>query len=73
MMITVEWLKEQGFELKKYPDGMFWLLRAHEDLFIQADEALTNFSVYQDGWVDDNLTTNEVYLAVEQIKSVGEE
>jgi len=72
-MITADWLKREGFELKKYPDGMFWLLRAHEDLFIQADEALTNFSVYQNGWVDNKLTEEEVYKAVHQIKNLGDE
>ncbi len=71
-MITTDWLKEQGFKLEQYPDGMFWLLRNREELFLQADEALTNFSLYQDGWVDDHLTNEEVYKAVEQMKNLRE-
>ena len=38
-MITTDWLKEQGFKFEQYPDGMFWLLRKREELFLQADEA----------------------------------
>lgn len=66
-MVTKEMLINDGFNLEQYPDGKFWLLRKHPDLFIQVDEALTNITLYQQGWVDDNLTTDEYHSAVKQL------
>lgn len=68
-MIDKEQLLGDGFVLLPYPDGNFWLLRAHEDLFLQVDEALTNITIFDNGWVDDGLSREEYNKAVAQFKN----
>ena len=68
-MVTKEQLIVDGFELRTYPDGLFWLLFANKDLFIQVDEALTDITLYDGGWVENNLTNEEYTVAVSQIKN----
>jgi hypothetical protein len=63
-MVTKAMLIDDGFTLEQYPDGKFWLLRKHPDLFIQVDEALTNITLYQQGWMDNDLTDDEYRTAV---------
>ncbi|MNC11475.1 hypothetical protein D3C75_591740 [compost metagenome] len=69
-MVTVDKLIEDGFTLEQYPDGKFWLFRKDEDMFLQIDEALTNITLYQDGWVDDSLTDEEYQLVIEKFKVI---
>lgn len=68
-MITKEQLIEDGFKLHQYPDGLFWLLFANNDLFIQVDEALTNITLYDTGWTESDLTDEEYLTVVAYIKS----
>lgn len=73
MSMMKEFLIENGFVLEQYPDGKFWILRGHDELFIQLHEDYTNITLYQDGWVDDNLTEEELKDAVNQIKCIAKE
>lgn len=68
-MITKEMLISDGFILKTYPDGNFWLRYSSGTVFLQVDEDLTNITLCYDGWVEDNLTYEEYKLLVEQFNS----
>jgi hypothetical protein len=65
-MLTKEQLLRDGFTLEQYPDGLFWARRVHDELFIQVDEAITEVSLYQNGWVDNGLSLAEYHSAVHQ-------
>lgn len=72
-MINKETLIADGFTLEQYSDGKFWLLRAHSDLFIQVSEDLTDITLYQNGWVDNNLTDAEYCKSVDYITNYKDE
>lgn len=72
-MVDKQTLIADGFTLEQYPDGKFWLLRAHKELFVQVDKELTNITLYQNGWVDDNLTDSEYEKSVTYIQNYVEE
>lgn len=65
-MLTKEQLLRDGFTLEQYPDGLFWVRRVHDELFIQVRENITDVSLYQDGWVDNGLSVAEYHSAVHQ-------
>lgn len=68
-MIDKQYMIDNGFTLKTYPDGNFWVLLSNidpEDVFIQADEALVHFTLCDFGWVDD-LTEEEFKECVQEI------
>lgn len=64
-----EFLIESGFTLQEYPDGFFWILRKHKECFVQIDSNFDNITLYQDGWIDNNLTYEELVSAINQINS----
>lgn len=68
-MIDNDYMVNNGFTLEQYPDGKFWVLRhPHdtEEVFVQADETLTQFTLSDFGWVDD-LTEEEFKECVQEI------
>lgn len=69
MMVSVEFLELNGFELVQYPDGKFWLLYAHSDMFIQLNESRTDATLYDRGWVETGLTTVEIESIITQFKA----
>lgn len=70
---SVEFLVTSGFVQKQYPDGLFWLLFKHDQLFIQLDESRTNITLYNEGWVEDNLTQVEMINTIQQFKATESE
>lgn len=72
-MINDWWLADKGFKLEQYKDGMFWVLRHPEkDIFIQLSEDLARATLWQNGWVDDYLTEEEINKAVSFINNSKE-
>lgn len=64
-----EFLIENGFNLEEYPDGFFWVLRKHSECFLQFSADFKDITLYQDGWVDDHLTHEELISAIKQMKA----
>lgn len=66
---SVEFLEANGFILKPYPDGNYWLLMKHNEVFIQLDESRTQITLYNEGWVEDRLTQVELINTIQQFKA----
>lgn len=66
---SVEFLEASGFILKQYPDGKYWLLMKHDELFIQLNENRTQITLYNEGWVEDRLTQIELINTIQQFKA----
>ena len=72
-MIDTQYLVDNGFTLEQYPDGKFWLLRhPTKDIFVQLNESLGDATLWQDAWVDSNLTEEEINKAVSFINNAKE-
>lgn len=61
-----EFLESHGFELKQYPDGMFWVWKSnvkgipsYEQTVLQSSENFDHFSAYIDGWVYDGYSPED--------------
>jgi hypothetical protein len=65
-IVSVEFLETNGFTLTQYPDGLFWVRRAHEELLLQLNESRTRATLYDNGWVEDYLTVEEVQSTINQ-------
>lgn len=63
-LCSVEFLEANGFILKPFPDGNYWLRYAHDDLFLQLNENRDYATLFDNMWVEDNLTTREVEYTI---------
>ena len=72
-IVTLEFLVTNDFERRRYPDGWFWLLKVHDDLFVQVEESNNRVTVYDDGWVTDMLTDEELVDTIKQFKELPTE
>lgn len=69
-VISVEFLIVNDFERRRYPDGWFWLLKVHDELFLQVEEINNRVTLWQDGWVDDYLTDEELIITIQKFKEM---
>ena len=67
-----QYLIDKGFTLESCPDGSFWILRTDEGVFMQITEDLQNITFCDNGWVEDNLTLQDVQHFVENINQYKE-
>lgn len=73
-IINVEFLVTNDFERRRYPDGwFFWILKAHDELFLQVQESNNRVSLYNNGWVEDMLTDEELISTIKQFKELPTE
>lgn len=63
-IVSQEFLKANGFSLIEYPDGFFWVRKKTEDLVIQVNEARTYSDLWDNGWVEHNLTFEEIQTVI---------
>lgn len=63
-IVSVEFLEANDFILKSFPDGNWWVRYAHEDLFIQVNEARNKADLFDNMWVENNLTTREIEYTI---------
>lgn len=68
-MFSVEFLEAKGFSLRPFPDGKWWIYKAHDELFIHLSEDRKEATIYDNGWVEDNLTAEEVLIALDQMEN----
>lgn len=61
--LSAEFLEAHGFSLREYPDGKFWVRVYTSDYFLQANEAITEFTEESSEWVE-WLTAEEFYMTV---------
>lgn len=53
-IVSVEFLATNGFSLRQYPDGKYWVLLLDVyDYCLQANEELTRFTEDDGGWVEE--------------------
>lgn len=68
-LASVEFLESNGFSLKPFPDGNYWIRHAHSEMFLQLDESRTSAQFYNNMWVETNLTTHEVEYIIQQFNT----
>lgn len=57
---SVEFLETNGFSMKLFSDGIFWLRYFDDDIFIQLNEARDDITTYKRGRIEDWLTFDEL-------------
>lgn len=55
------------------PDGFFWVLRKHNEHFVQLSANYKDITLYKNGWVEDSLTYEELIIAIEDINKGKDE
>lgn len=61
--LSPEFLEAHGFTLREYPDGMFWVRVYNVGYTLQANEAITDFTEDDGGWIEE-LTAEEFYMTI---------
>lgn len=68
--VSVEFLEANKFEKIRFADGMFWIRRCHNDVFVQVSEDLLTVTNFEFGWVDDVDNLEALVYILSQYKDI---